>query len=84
VQVKPIADDNSSPSNDELNKWVESEIGTSKTLSNKHFRLAGFQPPGDKTHGTGHSIYSPKGKNSCKDHPVQQHGHPKEIIADRP
>jgi hypothetical protein len=29
VQVKPIADDNSLPSNDGLNKWVESEIGAS-------------------------------------------------------
>ena len=29
MQVKPIADDNSLPSNDGLNKWVESEIGAS-------------------------------------------------------
>ena len=29
IQVKPIADDNSLPSNDGLNKWVESEIGAS-------------------------------------------------------
>jgi hypothetical protein len=28
VQVKLIGGDNSSPSNDGLNKWVESEIGT--------------------------------------------------------
>ena len=27
MQVKPIAEDNSLPSNDGLNKWVESEIG---------------------------------------------------------
>ena len=29
MQVKPIADDNSSPSNYRLDKWVESEIGAS-------------------------------------------------------
>ncbi len=29
MQVKPIANDNSSPSNDGLNKWVKSEIGAS-------------------------------------------------------
>ena len=29
MQVKLIADDNSLPSNDGLNKWVESEIGAS-------------------------------------------------------
>ena len=29
MQVKPIADDNSLPSNAGLNKWVESEIGAS-------------------------------------------------------
>ena len=29
MQVKPIADDKSLPSNDGLNKWVESEIGAS-------------------------------------------------------
>ena len=29
MKVKPIADDDSSPSNDGLNKWVESEIGAS-------------------------------------------------------